>query len=123
MPIREEYPKDKDGNNLALLLQVNLKNIELDGYRKKGVLEIFTDSNVDYPCQYAIRYFDGGLALHFYNISKIPEKSYYKALGVVSIMNYKKTAYAIFRDKVNKNNIDEVLEEWNDFISHGNKKR
>ncbi|UKI26442.1 MAG: dephospho-CoA kinase [Bacilli bacterium] len=37
-------------------------------------------------------------------------------------MNYKQTAYAIFRDKVNKNNIDQVLEEWNDFISHGNKK-
>lgn len=64
---------------------------------------------------------DDDLALHFYEISKIPEKSYYKALGVVSIMNYNKTAYAILKDKVNKNNIDEVLEEWNDFISHGNK--
>ena len=67
------------------------------------------------------RKIDDELALHFYKISKIPEKSYYKALGVVSIMNYKKTAYAILKDKVNKNNIDEVLEEWNDFISHGNK--
>lgn len=61
------------------------------------------------------------LALHFYKISKIPEKSYYKALGVVSIMNYKQTAYAIIKDKINKDNIDEVLEEWNDFISHGGK--
>ena len=25
------------------------------------------------------------------------------------------------KEMVNKNNIDEVLEEWNDFISHGNK--
>jgi len=64
---------------------------------------------------------DDDLALHFYKISKIPEKSYYKALGVVSIMNYRKTAYAILKDKVNKNNINDVLEEWNDFISHGNK--
>lgn len=64
---------------------------------------------------------DDELALHFYKISKIPEKSYYKALGVVSIMNYKKTAYQILKDKVNKENIDLVLEEWNDFISHGNK--
>ena len=64
---------------------------------------------------------DDELALHFYQISKIPEKSYYKALAVVSIMNYKKTAYAIFKDKINKDNIDEALEEWNDFISHGNK--
>ncbi len=64
---------------------------------------------------------DDELALYFYQISKIPEKSYYKALAVVSIMNYKKTAYAIFKDKINKDNIDEVLEEWTDFISHGNK--
>lgn len=61
------------------------------------------------------------MALHFYKISKIPEKSYYKALGVVSIMNYKQTAYAIIKDKINKDNIDETLEEWNDFISHGGK--
>ena len=64
---------------------------------------------------------DDDLALYFYKISKIPEKSYYKALGVVSIMNYKKTAYAILKDKVNENNIDDVLEEWNNFIFHGNK--
>ncbi len=67
------------------------------------------------------RKIDDDLALHFYRISNIPEKSYYKALGVVAIMNYKKTALEILKDKVNKNNIDEVLEEWNDFISHGNK--
>lgn len=67
------------------------------------------------------RKIDDELALHYYKISNIPEKSYYKALGVVSIMNYKKTAYAIIKDKINKNNIDEALEEWSDFISHGDK--
>lgn len=64
---------------------------------------------------------DDELALHYYNISNIPQKSYYKALGAVSIMNYKNTALQILRDKVSKDNIDEVLEEWNDFISHGDK--
>ena len=62
---------------------------------------------------------DDDLALHFYKISNIPEKAYYKTLGVVSIMNYKNTALTILRDKVNKDNIDIVLEEWNDFINHG----
>ena len=61
------------------------------------------------------------MALYFYEISKIPQRSYYKALAAVSVMNYKKTAYAILKDKVNKNNIDEVLEEWNDFIFHKGK--
>lgn len=58
------------------------------------------------------------IALHYYKISNIPEKSYYKALGVVAIRDYKKTAEAILKDKINKDNIDEALEEWNDFISH-----
>ncbi len=61
------------------------------------------------------------LALHFYKISKIPEKSYYISLAVVSLMNYKKTAYQILKDKVNKENIDSVLEDWNDFMWHKGK--
>lgn len=67
------------------------------------------------------RKIDDELALHFYKISNIPEKSYYKSLGAVSVMNYKNTAYTIIRDKVNKNNIDMVIDEWNDFIYHGSK--
>lgn len=89
------------------------ENIKLDGattiYRTNKII-------INNP-----RKVDDDLALHFYNISNIPEKSYYKALGVVSVMNYEKTAYTILKEKVNKNNIDEVLEEWNDFISHGDK--
>lgn len=61
------------------------------------------------------------LALHYYEISNIPEKSYYKALGAVAVMNYKKTALKILKDKVNKNNINEVLKEWNEFIDHDGK--
>lgn len=37
-------------------------------------------------------------------------------------MNYKETALQILKDKVNKNNIDLVLEEWNDFINNKNRK-
>lgn len=61
------------------------------------------------------------LAMYFYKISNLSDKAYYQALAVVTIMNYKKTAYAILNDRVNVNNIDEVLEEWNDFIDHGGK--
>lgn len=59
------------------------------------------------------------MALEFYKKSNIPEKSYYKAMGAVALMNYKNTALTILKDKVNKDNIDEVLEEWNDFINNG----
>lgn len=61
------------------------------------------------------------LAMYFYKISNIPKKSYYKTLGVVTIMNYKNTAFTIIKDKVNKDNIDVVIDEWSDFISHGGK--
>lgn len=67
------------------------------------------------------RKIDDDLALHYYEISNIPEKSYYKALGAVAVMNYKKTALKILKDKVNKNNINEVLKEWNEFIDHDGK--
>lgn len=63
------------------------------------------------------RKIDDDMALHFYKISTIPEVAYYKALGAVSLMNYKKTALAIFNDKVNKDTIDLVRSEWNDFIN------
>ncbi len=57
------------------------------------------------------------MALHFYKISTIPEIAYYKALGAVCLMNYHNTALAILKDKVNSENIDLVLSEWNDFIN------
>lgn len=59
------------------------------------------------------------MALEFYKKSNIPEKSYYKALGAVSLMNYKNTALAIFNDKINYETIDLALEEWDDFINNG----
>ena len=56
------------------------------------------------------------IAMYFYKKSNIPDIAYYKAMGAVAIMGYDKTAKQILRDKVNKENIDVVLEEWNDFI-------
>ena len=61
------------------------------------------------------------MALEFYRKSDIPEFSYYKALAAVSVMDYKNTALAILKDKVREDNIDTVLDEWNDFISYGGK--
>lgn len=62
------------------------------------------------------------MAMEFYKISTIPEEAYPKVLGAISIMGYDKTAKRIFKDKVNEGNIDLYLEEWNDFISHDNRK-
>lgn len=89
------------------------ENVEIDGATK-----IFRTNKIIIKNP---RKIDDDIALHYYNISDIPEKSYYRALGAVSIMNYKKTAYSIINDRININNIDEVLEEWNDFMFHNGK--
>ena len=62
------------------------------------------------------------MAMEFYNKTKIPESAFPKALGAVSIMNYKNTALKILKDKVNASNIDYYLEEWNDFIDKKDRK-
>ena len=59
------------------------------------------------------------MAYEFYKKANIPEKSYAKALCAVTLMGYEKTANAILKDKVSKKNIDEYLEEWNDFFTFG----
>ena len=55
------------------------------------------------------------LAMSFYLKSDLPEKSYFKALAGVAIRGYKNTALKIIEDKINKDNIDLVLSEIEDF--------
>ena len=57
------------------------------------------------------------LAMEFYLKSDLPEKSYYKSLAGVAIRGYRKTSFKILEDKVNKDNIDLVIEEFEDFIN------
>lgn len=59
------------------------------------------------------------MALSFYKIANIPEKSYQKALAAIALMGYEKTAKAILNDKVSKDNVNEFLEEWNSFFFDG----
>jgi len=61
LPTGIEYPKDKNGEYMPLLIQINLKNIDLEGYPKKGILEIFANKDFDYPTDYVIKYFEEGL--------------------------------------------------------------
>ena len=40
-PVGEELPKDKDGNEIPLLLQINFEGIDLPGYPDKGIFQLF----------------------------------------------------------------------------------
>ena len=57
------------------------------------------------------------IALDLYKKSKLPEVSYYKSLAGCAIRGYRNTCLEIIKDKVNKNNIDLVLAEIDDFVS------
>lgn len=58
LPIGEEYPVDKNNAPMVLLIQINLENIELENYPKKGILQIFIDKECSWPCEYKIKYFE-----------------------------------------------------------------
>jgi len=57
------------------------------------------------------------LAMGFYKKSKLPEKSYFKAMVGCVIRGYVNTAMQIFRDKINKENIELAIYEYEDFLT------
>ena len=61
-PENEIYPMDKSGNPMFFLFQVNLDEIDLKGFPKEGILEVFVgeDCCEEYD-NYQIKIFDKGL--------------------------------------------------------------
>lgn len=45
LPVGEAYPLDGEGNKMALFMQINLENVQLKEFPKKGILEIFISTN------------------------------------------------------------------------------
>lgn len=63
LPIGEEYPKDKNGDPMPLILQVNLKDIKLDSFPNEGILEIFVSppmNGID-EFDYCVKYYKDDL--------------------------------------------------------------
>ena len=61
LPVGEQHPKDKSGKPMPLLIQVNLKNIFLENFQNKGILEIFCGRPFDNPTESEVRYYDENL--------------------------------------------------------------
>lgn len=59
------------------------------------------------------------LAMELYLKSTLPEKSYYKAMAGIAIRGHINTALKILEDKVNEENIDLVISEFEDFCKMG----
>ena len=56
LPIGEEYPISKEGKPLKLLIQINFKDVKLDGYPEDGVLQVYIENNSTKP-ESQIRYY------------------------------------------------------------------
>lgn len=57
------------------------------------------------------------MAMELYKKSKLPEKSYFKAMAGCCIREHMNTAKQIFKDKINKDNIDLAISEFEDFCN------
>jgi hypothetical protein len=68
------------------------------------------------------RKIDDAMALHFYEVSDIPEATYYSSIAVCAVMGYDKTAKRIFKDKVNAKTASKAIEMWDEYIGKHNRK-
>lgn len=58
---------------------------------------------------------DDDFAMNLYKVSTLPELSYFKAMTACSICGYINTAIQVCNDKVNKENVDIAIKEFEDF--------
>ena len=74
LPIGIKYPKNSKGEDMALLLQVNLSKCKLDGFPQKGIFEIFheLDPGDGVNTEYKLFLFDENLEYQ----TKLPEIKY-----------------------------------------------
>lgn len=61
------------------------------------------------------------LAMYYYKKSKMPEKTYYKTLVGLALRGCVNTAKQLIQDKVNTENICEVLDDFNSFLQPSRK--
>ena len=57
------------------------------------------------------------MVLEFYKISDLPEKTYYQCIVILLYKNYLNVAKYLINDRINKNNIDECIKEFERMIT------
>lgn len=58
-PVGFTIPTTKDGAKMSLLIQINLRDIDLDGWAKGGIVEVFSSGIDTFPDEYKVFYFTG----------------------------------------------------------------
>lgn len=112
------YPIDEKGNPYALLLQINFKDINLEGYPNEGILELFVDSELNYPSKYKILFFDTVEGEVEVNFPKI-DLSYFIIKQEYKLSLTKEITYMPFNDYRFDNILSKVAkDECNLTINH-----
>lgn len=57
LPVGEKYPVDESGEPMALLLQINCKDISVQDFLQTGILEIFAPAKLTWPWNCVVRYY------------------------------------------------------------------
>lgn len=57
LPVGEKYPVDENGEPMALLLQINCKDISVQDFPQTGILEIFAPAELTWPWNCMIKYY------------------------------------------------------------------
>ena len=80
LPEGETVPVTTDGVPMNLVMQLDLEQVELDGWPKAGILEVFFDNLANYPTQFAFRLFDKSRTPQ--TTSEIPGEMFERAWGM-----------------------------------------
>ena len=117
LPIGEKYPISKNGKNLNLLIQINLSEINLEGYPNEGILQIYTEPNSINP-EIQIRYYKDVFCSYQ---TELPEPEEWKFWGDFTSMNAKlclqeSYTYMPLIDNKIESVIKRTIKDYNEFI-------
>lgn len=110
IPKGQQIPRDTNGDYMALLLQLNLNEVNLDGYPSSGILEIFCAKEIDWPQEFKILYFDDNLEPEL-NLPIVETKAFF-VMQPIKIELKKTTVHMPLTDYRSTNVLNEILKKY-----------
>lgn len=116
IPIGEEYPYSKDGKPLKLLIQINLRDIKLEGYPQKGILQIYVEPDSREP-EYQIKYYEDITLLYQKDLPEAKELELWNFAQANSKIIFKESiTYMPLTDERIETALKRAIKEYNQLI-------
>ena len=110
IPEGDDIPKDKNGDYMALAIQINFADVESSIYPSSGILEIFMDKSLGYPCEYKIKFYKEISDNYKTEFPKIDVSEFFYK-GTSKIKLEKSVAYMPGADYRTKDTIKSIVDE------------